>query len=69
MIDDSAISTSVMILLNSGADTLLVTNIDPLTQWPSALLGSVILDGGFGVDTTNISALTLGALNFEIFLP
>jgi hypothetical protein len=27
------------------------------------------IDGGTGVDTTNLSALALGALGFEIFVP
>ena len=67
-IDDSAITIEVIISLGSGADTLLITNITPTTQWPSALLGEITLDGGDGVDSTNISALTLGALDFELFI-
>lgn len=67
VIDDSNISVSVEIRLNAGADTLRITNIDPANQWPSPLLGASVLDGGLGVDTANLDALTLGALNFEIF--
>lgn len=69
LIDNSAITVGVRILLNAGADTLWVRNVDPATQWPSALLGLVILDGGIGVDTTTLGPLTLGALNFEFFVP
>jgi len=64
-IDDSAILVSIYVRLGSGADTFLVTNVDPATEWPSALLGSIDINGEAGVDTTNLSALALGALGFE----
>lgn len=67
-IDDSAITIEVIINLGSGADTLLITNVDPATQWPSPLLGAITLDGGLGVDSTNLDAITLGALNFELIV-
>ena len=68
MIDNSTITVGVRILLNAGADTLEVRNM-LLTQWPDPLLGLVIIDGGLGTDTTNIGPFTLGALNFEFFVP
>ena len=67
-IDDSAVTIEVLISLGSGADTLLITNVDPATQWPSPLLGNVTLDGGFGVDTTNLDQITMGAIDFELFV-
>jgi hypothetical protein len=69
LIDDSSILVAVFMRLGAGADSLLVTNVDPATQWPSALLGSIDIDGELGVDTTNVSALALGAIGFEIFVP
>ncbi len=68
LIDDSTISVVVYVRLGFGADRFIVTNVDPATEWPSALLGSIDIDGEFGVDTTNLSALALGALGFEIFV-
>lgn len=55
--------------MGSGADRFIVTNVNPATQWPSALLGMIDINGELGVDTTNLSALALGALGFEIFVP
>lgn len=69
LIDDSAILVSVYVRLGSGADTFFVRNVDPATEWPSALLGSIDINGEIGVDTTNLSALALGALGFENFVP
>lgn len=69
LIDDATIQVAVEIHLGSGADSLIVRNVDPSTEWPSALLGSIDISGELGVDTTNLSALTLGALGFEIFVP
>ena len=69
LIDNSRISVAVYVRLGSGADQFFVRNVDPATQWPSALLGLIDIDGGPGVDTTNLSALALGALGFEIFVP
>ena len=68
LIDDSTIQIAIQVRLGTGADSFLVTNVDPATQWPSALLGLIDIDGELGVDTTNISALALGALGFEIFV-
>ena len=67
-IDNSAVTIEVIISLGSGADTLLLTNINPTTQWPSALLGAITIDGGDGVDSANLDALTLGALDFELLV-
>jgi hypothetical protein len=67
LIDDSAILVAVYVRLGSGADEFLVNNVDPATQWPSGLLGLVDIHGELGVDTTNVAALALGALGFEIF--
>ncbi len=69
LIDDAAIAVSIYVRLGSGADTFIVRNVDPATEWPSALLGSIDIDGEIGVDTTNLSALALGALGFEVFVP
>ena len=69
LIDDATIQVAVEIDLGAGADRLIVRNVDPATEWPSALLGSISINGGIGVDTTNLSALALGALGFEIFVP
>jgi hypothetical protein len=69
LIDDATILVAVYVRLGSGADTMFVRNVDPATEWPSALLGSIDIDGETGVDTTNLSALPLGALGFEIFVP
>lgn len=69
LIDDTTIQVAVDIALGAGADRLIVTNVTPDTEWPSALLGAIAIDGGIGVDTTNLSALALGALGFEIFVP
>lgn len=69
LIDDTTIQVAVEIDLGAGADRLIVTNVTPDTEWPSALLGSIAINGGIGVDTTNLSALALGALGFEIFVP
>jgi hypothetical protein len=66
LLDDITIVVVVNIDLGDGADTLLIRNIDPATEWP--ILGSVIINGGLGVDTTNLSALALGALGFENFV-
>lgn len=69
LIDNSTISIDVSIELLAGADTLEIRNIDPLTQWPDPLLGLIVLDGGLGVDSANLDAITLGALDFEITIP
>lgn len=69
LVDNSSISVAVYVRLGSGADQFFVRNVNPSTQWPSALLGSIDIDGETGVDTTNLSALPLGALGFEIFVP
>jgi hypothetical protein len=69
LIDNSSISVAVYVRLGSGADQFFVRNVNPSTQWPSALLGSIDIDGETGVDSTNLSALALGALGFEIFVP
>jgi hypothetical protein len=69
LIDDATIQVAVEIHLGSGADQLFVRNVDPATEWPSALLGSIDINGELGIDTTNLSALALGALGFEIFVP
>jgi large repetitive protein len=69
LIDNSRIAVAVYVRLDSGADEFFVRNVNPATQWPSALLGMIDIDGGIGVDTTNLSALALGALGFEIFVP
>jgi hypothetical protein len=68
LIDNSSISVVVYVRLGSGADQFFVRNVNPSTQWPSALLGSIDIDGETGVDSTNLSALALGALGFEIFV-
>jgi hypothetical protein len=68
LIDDSTISVVVYVRLGFGADRFIVTNVDPATEWPSALLGSIDINAEAGVDTTNLSALALGALGFEIFV-
>ena len=68
LIDDTAIQVAVYVRLGTGADRFIVTNVDAATEWPSPLLGLVDIDGQLGVDTTNISPLTLGALGFEIFV-
>jgi hypothetical protein len=67
-INDSTIRISVDIRLGAGADKLELLNIDPATEWPSPLLGMIVLDGGLGVDTINVSPLTIGALQFELFV-
>jgi hypothetical protein len=69
LIDDSAITVAVRILLNAGEDELYIRNVNPVTGWPSPLLGNLVIDGGAGVDRTNLDALTLGALGFEVFVP
>ncbi len=69
LIDNSRIAVAVYVRLGDGADQFFVRNVDPATQWPSPLLGLIDIDGGPGVDTTNLSALALGALGFEIFVP
>lgn len=69
LIDDSTIQVAIYVRLGNGADRLIVTNVNPATQWPSALLGMIDIDGELGVDTTNLSALALGALGFEIYVP
>ena len=69
LIDNSTVSIDVSILLLTGADTLEIRNIDPATQWPDPLLGLIVLDGGLGVDSANLDAITLGALDFEITIP
>ena len=68
-IDDSSVFVAVYIRLGAGADRLFVRNVDPATEWPSTLLGLVDINGEAGVDTTNVSALPLGALRFESFVP
>ncbi len=68
LIDNSTIQVVVYVRLGFGADRFIVTNVDPATEWPSALLGSIDINAEFGVDTTNLSALALGALGFEIFV-
>jgi hypothetical protein len=68
LVDNSSISVAVYVRLGSGADQFFVRNVNPSTQWPSALLGSIDIDGETGVDSTNLSALALGALGFEIFV-
>ncbi len=68
LIDDAAILVGIYVRLGSGSDEFFVRNVDPATEWPSALLGLIDIDGGTGVDTTNISALALGALGFEVFV-
>lgn len=69
LIDDSTIQVAVYVRLGFGADGFIVTNVDPATEWPSALLGLIDINAELGVDTTNLSALALGALGFEIFVP
>jgi hypothetical protein len=69
LIDNSTIQVAIYVRLGSGADRFIVTNVNPATQWPSALLGMIDINGELGVDTTNLSALALGALGFEIFVP
>jgi hypothetical protein len=39
LIDNSSISVAVYVRLGSGADEFFVRNVNPSTQWPSALLG------------------------------
>jgi hypothetical protein len=68
LIDNSAILVAVYVRLGSGADRFIVNNVDPATEWPSGLLGLVDIHGELGVDTTNVAALALGALGFEIFV-
>jgi hypothetical protein len=70
LIDDSIILVAIDATLDYGADSFLVTNVQP-AEWPSALLGSVNIDGGYGVDTTNLNTgvLPINQLtNFELFV-
>jgi hypothetical protein len=59
--DNSRVQIEVQVRLESGADSLRLLNIDS-TEWPSPLLGSILLDGGDGVDSINTSALLLGPI-------
>ena len=68
VIDNSTISVSVSVSHDEGADLLEIIGVDPATQWPSSLLGAIAIDGGTGVDTASLSALVLGALNFELIV-
>ena len=67
-IDDSAITIEVLISLGIGSDTLTIVDVDPATEWPSALLGMITIDGGDGVDFTNTDALLMGAVDFELLV-
>ncbi|MEZ6087902.1 MAG: hypothetical protein R3C05_07745 [Pirellulaceae bacterium] len=67
-INNSTITDDVDIQLGLGQDSLIIIDVDPSTQWPSALLGSIVLDGGDGVDESNLNALALGALDFELIV-
>ena len=51
LIDNTTIYVWVYINVGYGADRLTIRNVDPLTQWPSLLLGFVTVDLGPGVDT------------------
>ncbi len=66
ILNDSSFLISVDIRLNAGSDTLQVIDVDPATEWPSPLLGRLVLDGGLGMDFSNLDALTLGAIGFEV---
>jgi hypothetical protein len=68
VIDNTTIMVSVYVRLGDGADSMIVRNVDPATQWPSTLLGLVDVSGGAGVDTTNASAMSVGLLGFEMFV-
>jgi hypothetical protein len=68
LIDDSIILVAIDASMGSGADVFGVFNVE-LPEWPSALLGSVNIDGGAGTDTTNLNGvLPVNLLtNFEFF--
>lgn len=66
LINDSRVSTAVNILLGAGSDTFSAINVDPATEWPSALLGAIVINGGAGVDFTDVGGLALGAIGFEL---
>lgn len=68
-IDDATITAAIYVRMGDGADRFTVVNVDPLTEWPSPLLGSVDIDLELGVDTVNALAATLGADDFEVVLP
>jgi hypothetical protein len=68
LIDNSAINVSVSIQLNAGADQLTIKK-GVNFSWPNPLLGSIAIDGGIGVDTTNVDAIVAGALGFEVIVP
>ena len=70
LIDDATIVAAVYIRLGSGADSLFVRRRgsgNGVAQ--RSCCGWIDIDGELGVDTTNLSALALGALGFEIFVP
>lgn len=69
LIDNSSILVDVFIFLSDGADRLEIRGVDPTTEWPSALLGTIFMNGGLGVDTTNLDAIAMGALSFELWIP
>jgi hypothetical protein len=67
LFDNSAVDVSVAIDLGAGADKLTIKKGDKF-RWPNPLLGSIAITGGVGVDTTNLDAITAGALGFEVIV-
>lgn len=66
-IDRSKIVVDVELSFGDGADEFYLRNMVLATDWPSPLLGKVVIDGGLGVDRTNLSSLIPN--NFELIVP